>query len=73
MMRKTLNEKQIRVVLSAFESIKELPYEKQMSMLGSLGVKEMHKLHRELNDWYQEKVNGKIYDYEMGWINPYEF
>ena len=33
-------------------------------------MKELSVLCEKLNDWYQEKVAGKVFDEEYGWIDP---
>ena len=70
MMRKSLNENQIRTALSALNAIYELPYDEQLKLLGSIGAEEAHKLRSTLETWYNHDVCGMAYDDEYGWYNP---
>ncbi len=64
-----LNEREVRTVLAVFDELQKMPYSKLNTFLGSLTIKELSVLREKLNDWYQEKVAGKVFDEEYGWID----
>jgi hypothetical protein len=70
MKKKTLQDDQVRTILSVFEELKKMKYEDLNKFLGSITINEMYALDYELNDWYQEEVLGNVYDEEYGWYNP---
>ena len=75
MMRKTINEKQVRTILAVFDSIQEkchYNYEELNTILGSLTIQEMYDLKKELDTWYHAKVLEQRFDEEFGWYDPKE-
>lgn len=73
MMRKSLNENQIRTALSALTAIYNLPYDEQLKLLGSIGVQEANELRDKLETWYNHDVKGMSYDDEYGWYDPADY
>ena len=53
MKRKTINENQVRTILAVFSELEKLSYDELNKHLGSETIKEMVKLRKTLNDWYQ--------------------
>ena len=70
-MRKSLNDKQVRTILEVFGELERMRYDELNTFLGSITIEEMVELKSQLNDWYQEKVLGKVYDDELGWVDRY--
>lgn len=66
---KVINENQVRTILAVFGELEKLPYDELNKHLGSVTIKEMVKLRKTLNNWYQPNVNGKVYDEIMGWVD----
>lgn len=72
MKRKSLNENEVRTILAVFSELQSKPYYELNTMLGSITIKEMLELYRKLNDWYQPKVLGKVFDEDLGWVDSDE-
>lgn len=68
----TLNDIEVRTMLSVFEELFKKSYEELNTMYGSLTIEDMMDLKKKLNDWYQPEVLGKSYDEEYGWYDPNE-
>ena len=66
MMRKSLNEKQIRTVYAVFSELKRMPYDKLNTILGSLTIQDMVEVEKVCEDWYFSKVLGMVRDEETG-------
>ncbi len=69
MKKTTLNEREVRTILAVFDELQKKPYSELNTFLGSVTIEELFALREKLNDWYQEKVAGKVFDEEYGWID----
>ena len=65
-MVKCFSENEVKTILAVFYELNKMPYDKLNTFLGSLTIKEMHKLWDELTDWYQIKVLLKKFNKETG-------
>lgn len=66
----SINENEVRTLLTVLYELRKKSYSDLNNYLGSLTIEEMYEVNRKLNDWYQSEINGLSYDEEYGWYDP---